>query len=108
MKKLMLLAALFAIVNFASAQKSPSAAPAKKEVKAADASKITTSSTSTSKKVKKDGTPDMRFKTNKEEAAKAGGPKKKDGTPDMRYKANKSTTPKKKEVAPTLSSKANK
>lgn len=36
---------------------------------------------------KKDGTPDMRFKVNKE--TKVAGPKKKDGTPDMRYKANK-------------------
>lgn len=47
---------------------------------------------------KKDGTPDMRFKENKE-AAKAtaapAGPTKKDGTPDMRYKANK-TAPAKK------------
>jgi len=48
--------------------------------------------------VKKDGTPDMRFKTNKE-AAKAttpAGPLKKDGTPDMRHKANKEATAKKK------------
>lgn len=39
---------------------------------------------------KKDGTPDMRYKENKE-AAKAVpvGPVKKDGTPDMRYKENK-------------------
>lgn len=39
-------------------------------------------------KVKADGTPDMRFKENKE-AAKATGPKKADGTPDMRFKQNK-------------------
>lgn len=37
---------------------------------------------------KADGTPDMRFKANKE-AAKPAGPTKKDGTPDMRYKENK-------------------
>ncbi|MCR8556485.1 hypothetical protein KXD93_02470 [Mucilaginibacter sp. BJC16-A38] len=37
------------------------------------------------KHLKKDGTPDKRFKENK--AAKP--PLKKDGTPDMRYKANK-------------------
>ncbi|WP_276479845.1 hypothetical protein [Paraflavitalea pollutisoli] len=36
--------------------------------------------------VKKDGTPDKRYKANQ---AKASGPAKKDGTPDMRYKANK-------------------
>ena len=41
-----------------------------------------------SKEVKKkaDGTPDMRYKENKE---KAVGPKKADGTLDMRYKENK-------------------
>ncbi len=38
--------------------------------------------------MKKDGTPDMRYKENK--AAKTvAGPTKKNGTPDMRYKANK-------------------
>ena len=44
---------------------------------------------------KKDGTPDMRYKANKD-AAKAAGPLKKDGTPDMRYKANKDAASKKK------------
>ena len=51
---------------------------------------------------KKDGTPDMRYKENKE-AAKPPVHTKKDGTPDMRYKENKkpagkstpATTPKK-------------
>lgn len=43
--------------------------------------------------IKKDGTPDMRFKVNKE-AAKPAGPLKKDGTPDMRFKANKPAPPK--------------
>ena len=46
-------------------------------------------------KLKKDGTPDMRYKENKD-AAKAGGPKKKDGTPDKRFKANRKETPKTK------------
>lgn len=41
------------------------------------------------KKLKKDGTPDMRYKENKEAAAKPAGPLKKDGTPDRRYKENK-------------------
>jgi hypothetical protein len=45
--------------------------------------------------VKKDGTPDKRFKENKA-AAKTAGPVKKDGTPDMRYKDNKAATPAKK------------
>jgi hypothetical protein len=44
---------------------------------------------------KKDGTPDMRYKANKESAKAKTGPTKKDGTPDMRYKANKKD-PKKK------------
>ena len=39
-------------------------------------------------KLKKDGTPDMRYKENKE-AAKAAVHTKKDGTPDKRYKENK-------------------
>jgi len=37
--------------------------------------------------LKKDGTPDKRFKENK--AAKPEGPAKKDGTPDKRFKENK-------------------
>lgn len=42
-------------------------------------------------KLKKDGTPDMRYKDNKavKEEPKPAGPTKKDGTPDKRYKANK-------------------
>jgi hypothetical protein len=39
-------------------------------------------------KMKKDGTPDKRYKENKE-AKPAEGPKKKDGTTDKRYNANK-------------------
>ena len=39
--------------------------------------------------LKKDGTPDKRYKGNKG----AKGPMKKDGTPDMRYKANKEAKP---------------
>jgi hypothetical protein len=35
--------------------------------------------------LKKDGTPDKRFKN----STSTAGPIKKDGTPDMRYKANK-------------------
>ena len=47
-------------------------------------------------KMKKDGTPDMRHKENKEAAKKAApGPMKKDGTPDMRHKANKEAAKKK-------------
>lgn len=46
-------------------------------------------------KMKKDGTPDKRYKENKKEEAAPAGPTKKDGTPDKRYKENK-TTPKQK------------
>jgi hypothetical protein len=47
-------------------------------------------------KLKKDGTPDMRFKENKEAAKpKPAGPLKKDGTPDKRYKENKGAETKK-------------
>jgi hypothetical protein len=51
----------------------------------------TTATTTTKTKLKKDGTPDKRFKENKTmtTTATTTGPKKKDGTPDMRYKANK-------------------
>ncbi len=41
-------------------------------------------------KSKADGTPDLRFKENKEKKeVKAKGPLKADGTPDKRFKANK-------------------
>jgi hypothetical protein len=39
--------------------------------------------------VKKNGTPDMRYKENKLAKATPVGPVKKNGTPDLRYKANK-------------------
>lgn len=86
MKKLITLAAgaLFALSSFVGIaqnnQKEPSKkAETKKEVSAEP-----------DKKMKKDGTPDMRYKENKEAAAaKPSGPVKKDGTPDKRYKENK-------------------
>ena len=55
--------------------------PPKKEVKTANAA--------TGNKLKKDGTPDMRFKENKEKAKATDTKLKKDGTPDKRFKANK-------------------
>ena len=73
---------------------------AKKSVK-----KTTTTTTTTKEpqakpapgtKLKKDGTPDMRYKENKAAAKPAAGPMKKDGTPDMRHKANKKDAPAKK------------
>ncbi|WP_076790743.1 hypothetical protein [Chlorobium sp. KB01] len=73
------------------AVKAESAKPAAKAaVKAAEkpvAKPVAKPAVTTAAPTKKDGTPDMRFKANKE-AAKPAGPTKKDGTPDMRYKAN--------------------
>lgn len=40
-------------------------------------------------KLKKDGTPDMRYKENKDASKTAKKHMKKDGTPDKRYKENK-------------------
>ena len=39
--------------------------------------------------MKKNGTPDMRYKANKTAKTVPAGPLKKDSTPDLRYKANK-------------------
>ncbi len=73
-------------LSFAQAKK-----PIKKEAvpatKAAEAKKA-----EPAVKAKADGTPDMRFKENKEvKATPVKGPLKKDGTPDMRFKENKVT-----------------
>jgi len=48
----------------------------------------------TTTKMKANGTPDMRYKTNKMTKATTTqtGPVKADGTADMRYKTNKTTT----------------
>ncbi len=87
MKKF-LISALFilGLFGFANAQQTPAATSAKTE-KTAKKDKAVTKSTG----VKKDGTPDMRMKANKDSAKKvmAAGPTKKNGTADMRYKANK-------------------
>lgn len=66
------------------------------QTKPSTPAKPTTAAKPAAAKVKADGTPDMRFKENKE-AVKATGQKKADGTPDMRFKENKKpTTPPKK------------
>lgn len=74
MKKLMLLIAAIIMMNtgnvFAqSAQQAPAA----------------TQTAPAAKHMKKDGTPDMRYKENKSSTTHT----KKDGTPDKRYKENK-------------------
>ena len=89
-KKITLIALLYLVFNltFANAQTNQKAAkPANVEQ-------------SKEQKVKKDGTPDRRYKQNKDAAKPAPqGPTKKDGTPDMRFKENKKVekkTPSKK------------
>ena len=82
MKKLITLAAsLFfacqALVGLAQEGKKAQKTETKQEISA-----------ETGKKLKKDGTPDKRYKENKE-PEKPTGPLKKDGTPDKRYKENK-------------------
>ncbi len=54
----------------------------------------TTQNTKKGVGMKKDGTPDKRYKMNKAEKPAQAGPMKKDGTPDKRYKANKTASPK--------------
>ena len=79
-------------------------APAKDQKKGQQPKSATESKTSgkteeskAGPKMKKDGTPDMRHKENKE-AAKPTPKLKKDGTPDMRYKENKEAAKKNKEA----------
>ena len=89
MKKLMLWVALLSTASLFA--QTPATTPVIKEskpktevvkVKPASAVSATTVTPSTAT-VKKDGTPDKRFKQNKHV--------KKDGTPDMRYKEHKSS-----------------
>jgi hypothetical protein len=100
MKKLFafLLVALFAASTVVSA-KAPVAKTDKKGVKQEvkkeekavkeTADKKAGEASATGQKLKKDGTPDMRFKENKDAAKTEVKHLKKDGTPDMRFKENK-------------------
>ena len=74
--------ALSSFIGFAQTDKKP--ATKKSETKQEAPAKTTEGG----QKLKKDGTPDMRYKENKE-AAKPAVHTKKDGTPDKRYKENK-------------------
>ncbi|MFL5740014.1 MAG: hypothetical protein ACJ75B_07345 [Flavisolibacter sp.] len=63
---------------------------APKKTQTATVSSTTATTAGSSVKTKKDGTPDMRYKENKEAAkTKTTAHVKKDGTPDKRYKENK-------------------
>lgn len=91
MKKFLLaVSALFILTSIAFAQaKKPVKKEAPPVTKTAEAKKA-----EPAVKAKADGTPDMRYKENKEsKATPAKGPLKKDGTPDKRFKENKDVKP---------------
>lgn len=67
----------------------PAARPADKTIAKTAPATAARPAAPTSGPLKKDGTPDMRYKTNKKTSTPAAGPLKKDGTPDKRYKANR-------------------
>ena len=104
MKKIVLIVnLLFVFAGLSLAQTTPSTAKDPKKTKSATTA--TTPKTATAPgPTKKDGTPDMRYKANKDAAKTPPVHTKKDGTPDMRYKENKAaagsktppTTPPKK------------
>lgn len=103
MRKLFL--ALTIVLGISFAANAQTATPAK--AAAQPAKKATTTAaakpsfSTAAAKTKADGTPDMRYKENKEAKTVPAGPKKADGTPDMRYKKNKAATaPVKKITAP--------
>ena len=91
MKKLIVFVTGLALgITLSFAQQAPASgaqAPAKKAKTENAGDK---SAADEGKKLKKDGTPDKRFKENKETPpVEPIGPKKKDGTPDKRFKENK-------------------
>lgn len=88
MKKVLLgLFCMLCFAGMASAQKGvKKTAKATPIEKAKSATKATPAESATP--LKKDGTPDLRFKENKQ-AKKDVGPLKKDGTPDKRFSKNK-------------------
>jgi hypothetical protein len=104
--------ALLFCICLSAAQAQTTTPPAKKPLKKSVQAKPPTPAKATvAGPVKKDGTPDKRYKANKT-PAKTAGPLKKDGTPDMRYKANKTAAkpagPTKKDGTPDMRYKANK
>ena len=88
------LAFLFCLcLTVAQAQTTTPAKTTKKPPVAKTATTPAKTTTATAGPLKKNGTPDMRYKANKTAPV---GPTKKDGTPDMRYKANKTAAAAKK------------
>jgi hypothetical protein len=99
MKKIVLIVSLLlAFTGFSFAQTTP-ATGAKKSKTAATATTAKPATTAAGP-TKKDGTPDMRYKTNKDAAKAPPAHLKADGTPDKRFKENKApataAAPKKK------------
>lgn len=95
MRKLFL--AVIALLGFAFTTQAQDSKTVKKTetktvAKQNDAKSVKKTETETKTVLKKDGTPDKRYKSSKKVVTK------KDGTPDMRYKENKTTT---KEVTKT-------
>lgn len=76
MKKLLSALSVFLLLGLANAQKADKAVQTKETVKKAKVAPVKSGVV-----LKKDGTPDKRYKQNKR--------LKKDGTPDKRYKENK-------------------
>ncbi len=79
---------LLAFAGFSFAQ-TPAATTAKKPKATTTASKPAATTTPAAGPKKADGTPDMRYKANKDAAKTPPQHLKKDGTPDKRFKENK-------------------
>ncbi|HEY4287352.1 MAG TPA: hypothetical protein VGN00_09670 [Puia sp.] len=95
MKRIVLIVnLLLAFAGFTFAQ-TPAATTAKKAkaTKAATTTKPATAATPAAGPKKADGTPDMRYKANKDAAKTPPQHLKKDGTPDKRFKENKPAKP---------------
>jgi hypothetical protein len=87
MKKLFLALVAALTLSATSFAQTPQTAPAQTPA-ASTTTKQPAAATTTH--LKKDGTPDKRYKENKTPKT---GPTKKDGTPDKRFKSNKTATP---------------
>ncbi len=89
MKRIVLIVnLLLAFAGFTFAQ-TPAATTAKKPKATTTATKPAATATPAAGPKKADGTPDMRYKANKDAAKAPSQHLKKDGTPDKRFKENK-------------------
>ncbi len=89
MKKIVIIASLLlAFAGISFAQTTPATAKKPKTAKTATAKPAATTTTAAGP-AKKDGTPDMRYKANKDAAKTPPAHLKADGTPDKRFKENK-------------------